>query len=90
MMNYTPLSSEKYVLQAMKQEFKQVRRQKMHQAALNVMTFFVATAIVGLVIYAYYNMPAWIETIEQTTGWEPASSFNGLYKAVKGLFSGVL
>lgn len=79
MLNYTPLTSEKYLLQAMKQEHKQLRRQQMGQAFQNVVTFFVAVAMIGIVIYSYYNMPAWIETIEQTTGWQ-ASSLNSFFK----------
>ena len=79
MIKYATLSSEKYLLQAMKQEHKQLRRQQAVQAFQNVFTFFVAVAMVGLVIYSYYNMPAWIETIEQTTGWQ-ASSFSSFFK----------
>lgn len=79
MLNYTPLSSEKYLLQAMNQEYKKLRRQQVRETFQSITTFIVAAATISLVIYAYYNMPAWIEAIDKTTNWQ-FPSLNGFPK----------
>ena len=85
MLKYQPLTSEKYLLQAMKQEYKQLRIHQMKQSFVNVFTFLVLLATLALVAYSYFQMPVWIESIEQMTGWEFAEMnwFKGL-KSIKG------